>query len=91
MSGHNYVDIDECEDGTDSCNENAVCNNIDGNYTCSCLPGYSGNGTSCDGMYTGLRYSIVAQSGHPLPLIFNFYQISLPLSFQFPFDTHMCR
>ena len=43
------TDIDECEDGTDSCGENADCTNTDGSYTCSCLSGYSGDGMTCDG------------------------------------------
>ena len=43
------TDIDECEDGTDSCDENADCTNTDGGYTCSCLSGYSGDGMSCIG------------------------------------------
>ena len=44
------ADIDECEDGTDGCNGNADCSNTIGSYTCSCLSGYSGDGTNCNGM-----------------------------------------
>ena len=43
------TDIDECEAGTDGCHDNADCTNTDGSYTCSCSPGYSGDGTSCNG------------------------------------------
>ena len=43
------TDIDECEVGTDSCGENAECTNTDGNYTCSCTTGYTGDGMSCIG------------------------------------------
>ena len=46
---YSSTDIDECEAGFDDCNVNAVCTNIDGNYTCSCSSGYSGNGTFCSG------------------------------------------
>ena len=44
-----HTDINECEDGTDSCDENVNCTNIDGSYTCFCSSGYSGNGTFCYG------------------------------------------
>ena len=43
------TDINECEDGTDSCDENADCTNTDGSYTCACSSGFSGDGLSCDG------------------------------------------
>lgn len=43
------LDIDECAMGTDSCDENADCDNAIGNYTCTCQSGYSGNGTVCEG------------------------------------------
>ena len=43
--------MNECEAGTNHCDEmNADCTNTDGSYTCSCSPGYSGDGTSCVGM-----------------------------------------
>ena len=41
------ADIDECSDGSDKCHDNADCENIKGNYTCSCKSGFSGNGFSC--------------------------------------------
>ena len=47
MYVHAVIDINECEDDTDSCDENADCTNTDGSYTCSCRPGYSGNGMTC--------------------------------------------
>ena len=41
-----------CPEGDDvcaslSCSNNAVCENIDGDYECRCLPGFVGNGFSC--------------------------------------------
>ena len=54
-----HTDINECEDDPDSCDENAVCANTDGNYTCSCTTGYSGDGQSCMGMLWG--YKILCQ------------------------------
>ena len=37
------VDVDEC----DSCDKNADCENTIGSFSCSCQPGYFGNGLSC--------------------------------------------
>ena len=43
------TDIDECD--SDPCHANAVCTNDPGSYSCVCMTGYFGNGTSCTGMY----------------------------------------
>uniref|UniRef100_A0A674IF87 Pro-epidermal growth factor n=1 Tax=Terrapene triunguis TaxID=2587831 RepID=A0A674IF87_9SAUR len=40
-------DIDECKLGTHTCGENTVCNNTEGNYTCTCINGLSGTGDNC--------------------------------------------
>lgn len=37
-----FLDIDECQ-SPDSCGENALCQNVPGNYTCSCNEGFEGN------------------------------------------------
>ena len=29
------------------CNENAICEDLDGSYLCSCKSGYVGNGVTC--------------------------------------------
>ena len=43
-----YVDINEClSDTLNNCHENAQCINTAGNYTCSCKPGYTGDGVNC--------------------------------------------
>ena len=47
-----HTDIDECERGTATCDVSAECTNTDGNYTCSCSSGYSGNGMICIGVNT---------------------------------------
>ena len=42
-------DMDECSSNSHSCDVNAVCNNTRGSYTCTCKPGYSGDGKNCTG------------------------------------------
>ena len=49
LSCHSYTDVNECEVGLDNCNENAACSNTERSFTCSCLPGYIGDGRSCTG------------------------------------------
>ncbi|XP_066942744.1 pro-epidermal growth factor-like isoform X1 [Macrobrachium rosenbergii] len=41
------LNTDECEDGTHNCSEKAMCYNLPIDYTCTCLPGYSGDGFTC--------------------------------------------
>ena len=40
-------DVNECEIGSDNCDENAECTDTIGSFNCSCNFGYSGNGTFC--------------------------------------------
>ena len=35
---HNFLDINECEEGTSRCDQ--ICTNTDGSYVCSCRSGY---------------------------------------------------
>ena len=42
-----YADVDECESDEDNCHENANCTNTVGSFTCSCNPGYTGDGVTC--------------------------------------------
>ena len=41
------LDIDECSEGTHSCDGNATCNDTDSSYECVCNTGYTGDGFSC--------------------------------------------
>ena len=41
-------DINECE-GPSPCDENALCVNTPGSFTCACNEGYSGDGMTCTG------------------------------------------
>ncbi|WP_426748574.1 EGF domain-containing protein [Myxococcus faecalis] len=40
-------DVNECTNGTAQCSPNAYCTNTPGSYTCTCRPGYTGNGFTC--------------------------------------------
>ena len=42
-----YLDIDECAEQIDNCDENAQCTNRPGTFTCACNSGFSGNGVTC--------------------------------------------
>ena len=44
-----YIDIDECSTKSHSCDVNAVCNDTEGSYMCTCNSGYSGDGKACSG------------------------------------------
>jgi hypothetical protein len=53
-----YTDIDECTFGTHSCDQDAMCTNTDGSFTCACYPGSTGDGLSC-GKYVGEADSVM--------------------------------
>ena len=44
-------DIDECSEGSDTCDENANCTNTDGSFECQCKIGFSGHGHTCTGYF----------------------------------------
>ena len=44
------TDIDACESETNTCDANAVCENTQGSYTCTCTSGYTGDGEECTGI-----------------------------------------
>ena len=41
------TDIDECTGGSARCDKDADCKNTDGSYSCSCKPGFLGDGITC--------------------------------------------
>ena len=55
------LDLDECKGKTHKCDVNANCTNIPGSYNCTCRPGYTGNGSICNGIisYTSLRFILL--------------------------------
>ena len=40
--------VDECAEGTDTCDVNARCIDTPTSYSCECNPGYSGDGFTCE-------------------------------------------
>ena len=49
------ADINECAQGTDNCDDNAICINTVGSFLCRCRTGYEGDGTVCTGKIYRLR------------------------------------
>lgn len=45
-------DVDECSSQTNVCHPDAECSNEPGGYSCRCLPGFIGNGQSCEAIST---------------------------------------
>ena len=45
-----FPDVNECVDGSHTCDEIATCVNTEGSYNCTCPPGYIVNGSRCQGM-----------------------------------------
>ena len=45
-----FLDQNECNQRP--CHSNATCTNVPGSFNCSCLDGFSGNGTFCQGKHT---------------------------------------
>ena len=45
MNFHSFVvlDIDECQEGIDICDDYAVCFNTQGSYNCTCIDGFYGD------------------------------------------------
>ena len=43
------TDIDECAADTNPCDENAICTNNNGSYSCTCKQGFTGDNTTCEG------------------------------------------
>ena len=43
------ADVNECDTQEDNCDEHADCTNTDGSYSCTCRPGFSGDGLTCEG------------------------------------------
>ena len=49
------ADINECSLNTDNCDANAACADTEGSFTCTCNPGYEGDGVTCQSIKDMLR------------------------------------
>ena len=62
-------DINECAiNGSHNCHKHANCSNVVGSFNCSCLNGFTGNGTFCEGelssdILLSLCYLLVVVAG----------------------------
>ena len=45
-----FSDLDECTLNLHNCNDQAMCNNTPGSFSCACNIGWTVNGISCEGM-----------------------------------------
>ena len=49
------ADVNECDRGTHSCHQFASCTNTIGNFSCSCLDGFAGDGLTCNGENNNIK------------------------------------
>ena len=76
-------DINECENGTDNCHADAQCIDTVGSFSCSCLPGFRGDGVmTCAGTK---EYLFTAAAIIQIEMKAQFLTYPLPFSSQFCF------
>lgn len=56
-------DVDECAEGSHDCAPRAWCVNTQGNFKCSCMAGYKGDGRQC--ILVGLGILLLIPPGRP--------------------------
>lgn len=44
-----FADVDECANQLHNCDEHAACSDTEDGFICTCLSGYTGNGSFCSG------------------------------------------
>ena len=51
QSRNDFIDFDECAEGTHNCPGNSTCNNTVGSFKCDCNPGFNYSDTTnmCQG------------------------------------------
>jgi len=60
----NYIvlsisDINECGQGTDNCHATSHCTYTVESFQCDCLPGFEGNGVTCNGkVFTNAIFAV---------------------------------
>ena len=45
---HTFADSNICELGVDDCSSHGICINNISSFECECLPGFSGDGVTCE-------------------------------------------
>jgi len=45
------LDIDECAVNNGNCSDYANCMNFQGSYSCTCMTGFTGDGSTCTGVF----------------------------------------
>lgn len=58
-----FTDINECDNGGNSCHVNAICSNVPGSYVCRCIRGFQGDGRICVGNFSYHNHDIVMLDG----------------------------
>ena len=53
------TDIDECAANNGGCSDYAYCTNTPGNFTCTCIGGYFGDGFTCSGSISVRRVHVM--------------------------------
>jgi len=47
----NHLDTNECLTNNGGCHAQAICSNSPGSFSCTCKPGYLGDGFNCTGNF----------------------------------------
>ena len=68
-----FLDIINCG-VDDGCHDNATCNDANGNYTCACDEGFTGDGFNCTGETVrhnvfGLHWPFLSKWFHSMRLV----------------------
>ena len=54
------IDINECSTNNGGCHATlGTCTNTIGSFTCACISGYSGNGVTCNGIYSFFNFYFI--------------------------------
>ena len=67
-----FTDADECSDGTHTCHVDALCQDTEGSFNCTCREGFDGDGFSCERLRqpywrVGIRGPVYNSEGFSMP------------------------
>ena len=69
-NGFNCTDINECDNGQNDCDRDAICSNTIRSYSCTCDTGYYGNGIQCSAAHAVLVLSNYNSNNKPMVVSF---------------------